>query len=168
MGGPSDCWLWQGSFKGKGYGQIHVGETWQAHLGMRGSRGLAHRVAYFLAHGTLDPDLEVCHECDNPPCVNPNHLWQGTTGENSQDALRKGRLGKGNRRFTDNEIEAILTKYASEITAPRIAEEYDISRASIYQIVKLKSYRHRLKTVYIEPMQTQFEEVLHGETQRPC
>lgn len=84
------CWLWLGTFN-KGYGQIQVG----------GKFCRAHRIAYELTHGvTLTPEQVLCHHCDNPACVRPDHMFVGTHADNVADMIRKGRNrgGWGSRK----------------------------------------------------------------------
>jgi hypothetical protein len=76
------CWLWTGSKDRRGYGRFSVNNF--PHL--------AHRVAKALAHGPFDSNLCGLHKCDNPPCVNPDHIALGTKMDNTRDMLRKGRF----------------------------------------------------------------------------
>ena len=77
------CWLWTGYISSAGYGQIQ--------RGYRGPRPYVHRLVYALAKGPIPAGLCVLHTCDTPPCVNPDHLWLGTKGDNARDMVRKGR-----------------------------------------------------------------------------
>jgi hypothetical protein len=72
------CWIWTGPHDRKGYG------GWRGHA-------LAHRHSWQIANGPLSDDLMVCHHCDNPPCVNPGHLYPGTAADNARDAVERGR-----------------------------------------------------------------------------
>ncbi len=78
----SKCWIWKGAKTKRGYG----------HLSFLGKHVLAHRLMWILTFGAIHDGLEVCHSCDNPPCVNPEHLWLGTHSQNMKDAFKKGRL----------------------------------------------------------------------------
>lgn len=80
------CWLWTAGRYSNGYGKIRVQVDGQW------ADGLAHRVAYELFVGAIPDGLYVCHSCDNPGCVNPDHLFPGTGSDNMRDAVRKGRL----------------------------------------------------------------------------
>lgn len=87
-GGPTACWLWQGSKYSNGYGRVWDGEK------MR----LAHRVAYAVAYGSesIPEGIDVLHNCqpgpDRKDCVNPAHLWLGTQRDNARDAVQKGQI----------------------------------------------------------------------------
>jgi hypothetical protein len=77
------CWLWLGaSVKSTRYGRAWDGERVD----------YAHRIAYRLRYGSIPDGMYVCHHCDNPPCVNSDHLFAGTAKQNMQDCKAKGRL----------------------------------------------------------------------------
>ena len=77
------CWGWLGTTVTGGYGSLSIGRN--------KSPARAHRVAYELLRGPIPAGLNVLHSCDNPPCVNPSHLWLGTQSENIKDSVLKGR-----------------------------------------------------------------------------
>lgn len=81
------CWLWTGCRSAGGYGLV----------GFRGHRTYAHRVAFELAHGPLGAREVVRHRCDNPPCVNPEHLERGSYKDNIRDSIERGRFNSPKR-----------------------------------------------------------------------
>jgi hypothetical protein len=82
---PSGCWEWTGCRAPYGYGDFYV----------NGKTIRAHRYSYQVFVGPLKKGMFICHKCDNPPCVNPDHLFQGTHTENVRDSLKKGRHRSG-------------------------------------------------------------------------
>lgn len=78
-----DCWIWQGSVAKNGYGRIFDQNL--------GKYVRVHRYSFELWNGWINENKLVCHDCDNPLCVNPSHFWLGTSIENNADRDRKGR-----------------------------------------------------------------------------
>ena len=129
-GAPDECWPWQGRTAGPGgYGMIYVPET-QMDTG-------AHIVAFYFAQGRWPlPDMSICHSCDNPPCCNDAHLWEGTTLENAQDSMAKGRKPMGEQhhasKLTDLQWEEILALLHEDTLSRRqIAARYGINHKSL-------------------------------------
>ncbi len=84
------CWLWTASTNGKGYGFFFLD----------GKNHMAHKIAMILDGSIIKPGNECCHSCDNPSCVRPSHLFQGTKSDNQRDASTKGRSAKENLKKT--------------------------------------------------------------------
>lgn len=128
-GGPVACWPWQLSkMLHGGHGQFtYRFPEKQVHL-------YAHRVAWLLTHGASAGDLKVCHRCDNPPCVNPNHLFLGTQADNLADARAKGRLDESrprSRTFTLAERLAIMEAPGWRGICVALAREYGVTKTCI-------------------------------------
>lgn len=84
----SRCWIWNAGKSRAGYGNIKL----------FGKTRFSHRVSYELVHGPIQDGYVLMHTCDNPPCVNPDHLRPGTVRDNTQDSIAKGRWMSGARR----------------------------------------------------------------------
>lgn len=134
-----DCWEWIGARDTRGYGRI---------LDRRAFRS-AHRVSWELTHGDIPAGMFVCHTCDNPPCVRPDHLWLGTNRDNQRDAVHKGR-----NRVTSGDLNSHAVLTAAEVVVIReralrgdlhrvIAADYGVTRSEISHIVE----GNRWKTV---------------------
>lgn len=93
----SGCWLWTGNTNNSGYGTIAVNRK----------PSLAHRISFTLYKGKFKKTLCVCHSCDNPSCVNPDHLFLGTHKDNVHDMYKKGR----SRSKLDAETIEQIVKY---------------------------------------------------------
>lgn len=127
----SGCLIWPGSIEKTGYGRATY----------KGRKWWAHRLAYTLSVGPIPAGKIICHRCDNPRCVNPDHLFLGTRPENSADMLRKGRSAKGERhsqsKLTERDVLAIR---ADARTQRIVAAEYGIDRVTVSDIRRGKSW----------------------------
>lgn len=104
-----------------------------------------HRLIWIETNGPIPEGLCVCHRCDNPPCCNPAHLFLGTKKDNTQDALRKGRLytargeDNANSKLTRNDVRDIR---ASHDTQQRLADRFGVSPTLIWLIRQRRAWRH--------------------------
>jgi hypothetical protein len=119
------CWLWEGKKNAYGYGTIQKG-------GATGWIG-AHRLSAALHIREPLPTEVVCHRCDNPSCVNPDHLFIGTPHENTQDMIRKGRAAIGTRnsaaKLTEEDVATI--RRDAQTPATHLAARFGVSPKTI-------------------------------------
>jgi hypothetical protein len=154
-----DCWLWTARRDKDGYGRFRPDGANTGDVG-------AHRVALLVAGLDVPDGLQVCHTCDNPPCVRPSHLFVATAAENNADKARKGRAPRGDlsprrvraerwnpenhsrgerhygSRLTENDVRAIREACAAGEPQTRVAERYGTRQSNISNIVLRKSWAH--------------------------
>lgn len=128
------CWLWVGTRDNWGYGLVRYEGR---------STFKAHRASWLLHRGPLTPGMWVLHSCDNPACVNPEHLRLGNHQQNIDDMVSRRRHAHGTRgakaKVTDADVLAIR---ASTESAKALAARYSVSPAAIYSILRRKSWKH--------------------------
>lgn len=130
------CWEWIGPRTPDGYGVYKV----------KGRAFMAHRIAMYLWHGQFDKVLMVCHRCDNPGCVNPDHLFLGDAKANSDDKIAKGRApdqageNNGNHKLNQASVDAIRRDLDCGRTQSEIAREHGVSQTTISHISRLLTW----------------------------
>jgi hypothetical protein len=130
-----DCWRWLAGTNPYGYGMFNVSPRQPRR---------AHRVAWELVNGPLPPGKVLRHKCDNPPCVNPDHLEVGTKAENSQDMADRHRSTFYERnplaKLTFAQVCEIRSLYSRGALQRELAIKFGVSRPNISRIVNLKGW----------------------------
>ena len=136
------CWIWTAGKLKDGYG----------HYRFNGKPCRAHRVSYELANGEIPVGFFVLHKCDNPVCVNPDHLVLGTVADNAKDMTRKGRgrysYGEknGQSKLTHEKVAKIRKMYSlGEVSQKRISEIFGVAESRINEIVNYKSWKSSIE-----------------------
>lgn len=132
------CWIYEEPRHTQGYGL----------LGVHGEQYYAHRVSYTIHYGPIPYKMEVCHSCDNPPCVKPKHLFLGSRKENAYDSVRKGRQdprdGENNpaARLTWSDVEWIRKVYLleAEFTQANLAKLFGVTNATISNVINNRTW----------------------------
>ncbi len=149
---PDECWIWHGARGTDGYGVFYLVAI---HRSVR-----AHRLSYEMFNGEIPEGMVICHRCDNPICVNPAHLWAGTSQQNTADRDRKGRTARGathhsrlhpekiktgegtpNAKLTNAQVSQLRQEYKSGgITQRDLARRYGLSQVAVCNILHGKTY----------------------------
>ena len=122
------CWNW---IKGKthsGYGRFHF----------QGRRVFAHHLSWFFSHGSW-PTLFVCHKCDNPACIRPDHLFEGTQLDNMRDAAKKGRI---NTKFSRSIVLKVVKMRRMGRTEKQVSAKLGISEPMVGRIMRGLNWSH--------------------------
>lgn len=133
------CWIWQGVINRHGYGAFRR---------TRGPSIEAHRMAYILEHGEIQDGRHVCHTCDNPACVRPDHLFLGTPKENMQDRSKKGRSASrvgeknNNAKLTEEDVRQIHALKNAGFSNDSIASRYGVKPSHITLISSGQRWPH--------------------------
>jgi hypothetical protein len=143
-----DCWIWISSKQPDGYGRFYFDNRLIQ----------ASRISYWLRHGDLDQQKLICHHCDNPCCVNPDHLFLGTYKDNNDDMTKKNRavyvFGQdvGNSKLKSEDIIKIISLVNSGISRNKVALIFGVSRTQVQRIVLGKNWN----SVYLKAQNAMF------------
>jgi hypothetical protein len=133
LNNPNNCWEWTASKTGGGYGQFKVNKKPFA----------AHRWSAQYLAGLSITDMVVCHKCDNPKCVNPEHLFVGTQQDNKNDCVNKKRHCYGinhyKTKLTENDVRYIRN---SNKSGYQLAKDFNVTEQHIGHIKNYRTWKH--------------------------
>ena len=132
------CWTWKAGQFETGYGKFWI----------NGRSHYAHRVAASMKGAEITTEMFVCHRCDNPPCVNPDHLFIGTPAENTRDMINKGRkflpfgMENPSARNAFHEVQAARLLVANGMCQREVARKFSVSFTTMCKWVNNKTRKH--------------------------
>ncbi len=132
------CWAWVGRVGGNGYGRTCINGKWIP----------AHRVSYELAYGSIPSGLLVCHKCDNPLCVRPEHFFLGTVADNVQDMWKKGRAKiQGVPRKLNEQKVRDMRRLRRDfgVSTHTLAEQFGVTDGMVRLVISGKAWKHLLE-----------------------
>jgi hypothetical protein len=140
----SGCFLWIGASKGKDYLPSLYGRMWYS---KQRRYEYAHRISYELHRGEIPQGMHVLHRCDQPCCVNPDHLFLGTIADNTKDMVSKGRDRHNPLRGTKSPSAKLTDDMVREIrrspgTLRQLGHRFGVSHRAILKIKSGKAWRH--------------------------
>ncbi len=128
----SECWLWSGRKDRNGYGKLSIGASGEVK---------AHRFSLALSlNRSIKDRLLVCHKCDNPSCVNPEHLFEGTAADNTQDCINKGRFRCVNKKLTETQVRLIRNN-PDKLSHRKLAKQLNVSPGTVYAVISGRSWK---------------------------
>lgn len=134
-GAPNECWLWAASTGASGYPRIWINNIDYC----------ATRIAYLDFYGLQPGSQMVCHSCDTPMCMNPNHFFLGSHDDNMADRQSKGRQYKGashhRAKFTEQQVLEVFALKGHE-SSTSIAKRLGVSKSSIKAIWQGRNWSH--------------------------
>ena len=132
------CWNWNKCLNDRGYGiTSYKGKIWKAH-----------RLSYVLYHNkNINSKIFICHSCDNPSCINPDHLFEGNMDINMKDMVSKNRSAKGishgMNKLSEQDVKKIKESYIPRIYSQRmLARDFHVDQSLISRIINSKNWRH--------------------------
>ena len=133
------CWIWSGATESRfGYGKFRL----------NGRSINSHRAAWELFVGAIPNGMFVCHKCDVPACVNPSHLFIGSSDDNNKDRAAKGRtvsprgVLNHHAKLSEDDVRAIRKLRSHGMTGTEIAEQFPVHHCAVYDILNNKTWRH--------------------------
>lgn len=131
-----DCWEWRGLLDTNGYGVFQS----------KGKNYSTHKILYLLYKGEFLNSFYLCHNCDNPPCCKPDHLFLGTQADNMNDMVSKDRQPKGENKslakLTDKNVILIKKMLGDGISQTHIAKLFQVHQSRVSKIACGKAWRH--------------------------
>lgn len=138
----SGCWNWQKAKTPHGYGVLRLD----------GNLEYAHRYYYKLAYGEIEEGMHICHKCDNPSCVNPEHLFAGTRSDNLSDCVNKGRhvsvfrnlegVKNNQSKMTPDKVSEIRQLAKAGVSQRKIARQFGIAQSTAGAIIRRETWKH--------------------------